>query len=369
MDEQEKFDLIINAIQDARKGQTGPIIELPIDLNHKLHGISSYAIRDILERSLNQKGVLGVLDPYRNATSSGPKIPSMGGHVSSASGESKTLLDTPKKPHLRILIHEGFDNWYEGYVLSKQDDLGSLSLLNLAKIYCTVLDIDEKLQVNPSPTVKIDLSFRNRSFGLGENFNSYEYRNDALNYLRNKGVINGFKIHSSEYGSSVDVAVNLSRFREFRPKVAKLHQAKEKALEDEAFEQTLKESRQPSGNGNPAPQDSDIVYEVRYADQERTITVNGFPLAKPNFDSENDNVFNYLFRNPNRKIGREELEKECLGGSPLRKDLHKIVENLGFTGSLRKLFFEVSKASIHFRNPIRIKELKDMGIDWLRSPR
>lgn len=118
---------------------------------------------------------------------------------------------------------------------------------------------------------------------------------------------------------------------------------------------------QPS---QPAQQNSDIVYEVTYT-QAREIMLNKvFQLAKPDFDTENDLVFNYLYKNPNQKFTKQQLEEAI--GRQLTKDLHKIVENLGFKADLRKMFFSVSATSISFKNPITQEDLEALGIQKIK---
>ena len=51
----------------------------------------------------------------------------------------------------------------------------------------------------------------------------------------------------------------------------------------------------------------------------------------------------------------------------LVKQFHKISENLGFTGALKKAFFGVSKDSIQFRNPITSKDLASSVVAELNS--
>jgi hypothetical protein len=94
--------------------------------------------------------------------------------------------------------------------------------------------------------------------------------------------------------------------------------------------------------------------------------LNNLLLAKVNFNSENDNVFRFIFTNPNRKITLEELQKPA--GGRLNKSLHKILENLGFFGEIRRAFFDVAKDAIYFRNPLNRKELVELNIDCLKFP-
>ena len=109
---------------------------------------------------------------------------------------------------------------------------------------------------------------------------------------------------------------------------------------------------------------SEIIYEITYSEG-REILINGqFILGKPDFERENDLVFDYLINNPNKIITKEEIEKAI--GSSLTKSLHKIVENLGFRGEIKKVFIDVSKVSIRFRNPITRSTLDNLGINKIK---
>jgi hypothetical protein len=128
-------------------------------------------------------------------------------------------------------------------------------------------------------------------------------------------------------------------------------------------EQTQTKETKMSGTVTP----EEAIYEVKYT-HTREIILNGFLLGRPNFDSENHIVFEYVYKHPNRDISLDEIEKN-LQGRTLSKTLPKIVENWGFTGRLKKAFFDVSKLKIKFRNPISSKDLRDFDIENLRFPR
>lgn len=108
----------------------------------------------------------------------------------------------------------------------------------------------------------------------------------------------------------------------------------------------------------------EIVYQISYTTAREILLDNKYQLAKPDFDSENDVVFDYLYKNPNKKITRDEIEEQLK--IELKKSLHKIVENLGFKGELKKVFFDVSKNSIQFNNPITRECLKSLGINRIK---
>lgn len=88
-------------------------------------------------------------------------------------------------------------------------------------------------------------------------------------------------------------------------------------------------------------------------------------LARPDVNSENGEVFEYLYNHPNNKHSKTEIEQAI--NMNINKSLHKIVENLGFTGDIRKAFFAVGKDSICFRNPLTIKQLAELEITDLQA--
>lgn len=108
----------------------------------------------------------------------------------------------------------------------------------------------------------------------------------------------------------------------------------------------------------------DPVYKLRYSEKTREILINNFLLAKPDFDRENERVFTYVYRNPNKRISVKEIERHY--NTKLVKSLHKILENLGFTGEFKKAFFDVSSKSIRFRNPVTKEDLEELGIRYLK---
>lgn len=108
----------------------------------------------------------------------------------------------------------------------------------------------------------------------------------------------------------------------------------------------------------------DIAYEVKYSEKSREILTNNFLLAKPDFNSENEVVFSYLYQNANRTVKTAELEKQV--GDKLKKPIHNILRDLGFTGKLAKAFFSASKNGVMFRNPITYQDLKDLGIERIK---
>lgn len=110
--------------------------------------------------------------------------------------------------------------------------------------------------------------------------------------------------------------------------------------------------------------DDDIVYTVSYSNITRKIKVNGFLIANLNFDSDNEIIFDYLYQHPNTKVSRKDIEAKSKRS--IKKTMHKFVENIGFSGDLRRVFFEVSVDTIKLRNPVTRTMLKQIGIEELK---
>lgn len=88
-----------------------------------------------------------------------------------------------------------------------------------------------------------------------------------------------------------------------------------------------------------------------------------FLLSKPHSDSENDQVFHYLYDHPNKKITKARLKKN---GIQVGKSFTQIIRDLGFLGNLGKVFFISSEKVITFRNPVTKEILDDLGITRIR---
>lgn len=120
-----------------------------------------------------------------------------------------------------------------------------------------------------------------------------------------------------------------------------------------------------SSQAQPSEEKSTIeeIYRVTYSEQTRKIVINNFLIKQTRSFSENDSIFAYLYKNPNEDKSDEDIK----AGTGLKsiKDLNKFIENIGFKGNLRKVFFKVSKSKIRFNNPITKMQLKELGIEEL----
>jgi len=115
-------------------------------------------------------------------------------------------------------------------------------------------------------------------------------------------------------------------------------------------------------------------YVVSYDEFSGIITIkqfstgNSIDLIKPRDDSQNQVVFEYVFKSPMVTFSKSFLEGEfrkrtkCNGSID---NLDRIVKNIGFTKDLRTAFFKVSKDKIMFRKEITTKDLLSSKINLI----
>ncbi|MDQ5943655.1 MAG: hypothetical protein QG675_423 [Patescibacteria group bacterium] len=221
----------------------------------------------------------------------------------------------------------------------------------LEKIWNVLQEIEENRQIS-SPEDKIKLPFMPPNFsGSRLAFDSAaRQRSDIikrlvyLNALKNLGNTTGIDGYLYfETGSNYN-------------KVFKMYKGQyENAARDYvATKQPEKEIQDP-------------VYEVKYSETTREITINNVLISKPDFYKENEIVFGFIYKHPKQRISTKTIKDHVKTelGKPMTKTLHKIIENLGFTGDIKQVFFDTSSEGIFFRNPITKSELNDLGIKYL----
>lgn len=95
---------------------------------------------------------------------------------------------------------------------------------------------------------------------------------------------------------------------------------------------------------------------------DRTITLDDkYKLSKPNLGTENDLFFLYVFNNPDKIITAEEIQENY--NTAIGKKFGNTLNDLGFRGAIRKLFFITNKNTVIFRNFIPKNRLSDFGVD------
>lgn len=233
------------------------------------------------------------------------------------------------------------------------------------KLYFLLDAIDDARAIAPSGKLLMvdplnDLNGRLKDHELSQLFTKLEKDEGVLRVIKIPGEIDGDNYYSS-YNEPEDSCYRIELLPAFDDYFLKIQQ------EPEYQEFTGKKPATPRQTDKAAKtqetQAQDIVYEVKYL-KGREILVNSFLIAKPDFNRENEIVFTYIYRRPNERISKEKIENE--NGIKLTKTLPKILENLGFVGELRKVFFDVSNEGLLFRNKVAKKDLDELGIKFLR---
>ena len=84
---------------------------------------------------------------------------------------------------------------------------------------------------------------------------------------------------------------------------------------------------------------------------------------RPNFYSQTDLMYSYIFRNPNRVITLDEVSKN-IDRHYLSLNFTQLIGGLKFAGKLRRLFFRASQSHLIFYNPITISRMQMLGITY-----
>lgn len=205
---EQKLDLVVKAVIEARKAtRKGQSTTLYLNATNGLDGLDREEIRNILLQ-LQDENTLK-LNPKTNRLLQLSQQPTDAGYF---------LLD----------ILDGFDDWYESYLMTQKTGLESIDYINMLRIYDVVLDINEQIQLTNKTTVSIHLLPSLVRFGalfpadtIGMRDKYCETRWDSLKYLKEKGFIDEFK-HSSAFhrwDTVVTVTLKLSKFDEFYRKI------------------------------------------------------------------------------------------------------------------------------------------------------
>mgnify|MGYP001616287998 CR=1 FL=1 len=218
----------------------------------------------------------------------------------------------------------------------------------LEKIWNILQEIDEINQISPSDG-KLKIPHEPRGFTgspqeLSPFFND---RETVLQKLLSLKAIENLKSEET-FGSFWHFIIG----KDFN-KVFDEYKEKYKAIAKE-YEQTKTTKETEEGS----------IYKIGYSEQSREILINNFLLKKLRSFSDNDAIFAYLYENANKVVSVKDIK----AGTKLTsiKDLNKFLENIGFTGELRKVFFKVSKDQVRFNNPVTKKDLEEIGISYLK---
>ncbi len=344
---EEKLDLVINEIVEAKKrtraGQNAKIFVTK--QSELIKKIIPQEVHEFLLQLQDGEHILQVID-----------IPS---------ALKGTLdWDIDKSEHFSLLISDVFDEWYEKFLLKKKSRPHNLDWLNLLKVLDVCIDIDSQLQITKETRVTIP-SFPYPYLGRFRDLFPFDsvatrkayqqHRWVGAEYLEKEAIVTEARYKDDDLLGYADiiVKVNISRFEDFYANI-KQEFEKRKQKENTIDKKEVKavSEHEPV---NKTGEINEIVHQITYTKHRQILMNDDVQIGNPDFNSENDLVFSFLYENPNRRITVEEIENKI--GGKLTKTLHKIVENLGFEGDTKKLFFSVSKGVIEFRNPVTKKDL------------
>ena len=201
---EQKLDFIVKAVVEAKKAtRKGQSTTLYLNATNGLNRLDREEIRNILLQ-LQDENTLKV-NPKTNRLLPLSQQPTNSGYF---------LLD----------FLDGFDDWYENYLMGQKTDLENLDYINMLRIYDVVLDINEQVQLTNKTTVTIHLLPSLIRFSALFPVDSIELRDkycetrwDSLNYLKEKGIISDFKHNEGlhRWQTTVTVSLTLSKFDEF----------------------------------------------------------------------------------------------------------------------------------------------------------
>jgi len=348
MADQEKYSIVVKAIMAAYKKHPKAYTPVFITPQNKLDKLSKADTDGILWQLEHKEGVLRVYKlPYKsleNATILGSVTATAYQATSSKKG-----MTVPYRPSEEPVVPEsydyaihvfssGFKNCHDASLYRVKRKLEDLSDINLQRIQILGQELDKKFQV-----------LNSRSFDFYSNIN-FE---DQLKFLQDKGILLGYEQKYMGTGTlnKIMVLLDVEKYVKFQTKLSKICEARFPTKKD--FPPAIK------------PEKADeTAYQISFSMNNEILLNDLVVLAKPNLNSENTDIFSYLVKNPNKKVTKKEIEQHL--GHSIGKDLHKIVENWGFTGDLRKAFFNVSKDVILFRNPLTRADLAGLSIPLLR---
>lgn len=219
---EQKLDLIVRAVIEARKAtREGQPTTLYLNSTNGLDRLELDEIRGILLQLQDEK-------------------------ILKLNQKTNRLLPLNQQPanadYLFLDILEGFDEWYENYLMQQKTGLENIDYINMLRIYDVVLDINEQIQLTNKTTVSIHLLpslirfsslFPADTIGMRDKY--CETRWDSLNYLKKKGVIDEFKHNSAfhRWDTVVTITLKLSRFSDFYKQIQDEYVKRNKSDEKE----------------------------------------------------------------------------------------------------------------------------------------
>lgn len=350
MNEQEKIDCVISAIEKAKEKFPRACITLVANAKSGLDSLGRSDTVRTLNKLEKEERILHV---YNSNPGYVPRGIVVGGRwVHDKKQHAKIFYPSDnsdpiviKDFSICIRLYDNFENWLTAYHFRKNQSLTQLSKNTIQGIYELTELIKEKFETNQKPTL---------DFITGSD------EEDYLAFFKNKAIIDEYTSKYLDVANihKVQLRLNIEKFLAFIPQINNVYEKCFPKTETMPEPVTAK----PISISNSKEK---TLYTITY-NHNNEILLNGIVLiGKPTLNGENNDIFAYLMAHPNLKITRKELADGIT--RPIGKDLPKVVENLGFKQPLKDIFFHVSNEAILFRNPITKAMLDDLHLPPLRT--
>ena len=331
---QEKYEVVVGAIL----GKPNPsYIELTIASDKNLKNkLTQSELSEILEALQDKEKVIVV---QRRGPHQAPTI--TGWEIDKITGERLPIVHDPfeanKSYDFALKRLPEFENWYSAFLIRIKTTLDNMDKVKLKRLSLLIKQINSKFQTRPDIELTMPLDCE-----------------EELSFLKDKSIIPRYiNRKNSNIGFRIRLELDVDNYTKFLPKFRKtcLKRFKNPLIK-------------PTQNPSPSKQNN-IQYEITFNDIKGEILLNKKKLlSKPNFGSENESVIRYLINNPNKKIAKKDIENAM--EITIGKTLHKIVDNLGFAGNLKTIFFKVSAKYIFFRNPVTKSDFEKLTLPTLK---
>ena len=234
------------------------------------------------------------------------------------------------------------------------------TVLNLLKHYYDIAPSNEEIILFTHELAyhieghKVDLILKK----FAKDYDIIQYVVDCL--YNGKSCIKAKITFKKEFKSFYDNC-EAERLREEQERI------EEEARMDADYTAYMEQCAENKTETDAKEKDADDIktYWLNYSEKSRKLILNDcLVIAKTNLNSAPDNFLSYIFKNPNREISLTEIGEK--GKVEIKRDFHKILDDLYFRGAVKKLFFDVSKTTITFHNPISKKQMQEAGIELIQ---
>jgi len=239
-------------------------------------------------------------------------------------------------------------------------EVKNLEYSNFLHVHGVAHQIHKELNLTKKDTVSIDRYSTYSDIWRAEGVKSLtssktsQIKIRILVYLKEIGVT-----HSTTYlSNSIVITVHRKEFYNYY-----------EALRKRQLNSLLADHKLKQAKAAPLPAPPSAlpvkasVYEIKFNDG--VILLNNMYMSKPQFGSINYDFFEYIFKKPNERHDVKDLMSQL--NHTAKKTVHHILNDLGFKGDLKALFFpRASSRFIEFVNPVTAEHLKSQRIDYLK---